>query len=340
MEPMPQPIAADLGSVFHSDWFLSAAKALPFYSGVRAVDGVAIVNNRYQRLGVARGVGSSYSPLSGFWGEGTGGSNSAHHLPQTLKANGFRYLHLPYLGFDASNSAFLHDMVRTDAKPYIISQHERALALVSKGETGEDYLRRAMSAKRRKRGREAENRLKRLGHLSFETSFGKEVSKYHLEAYLTLEDKGWKGQSGSSFLKQQGPLKFLKTLVETSSEEQFSCHVLKVEDRAVAAGLCLHHGATSWYWKTAFDETLSHASPGVALTLELTKFLIDQRGSAILDSCADPGHPMIDGIWAERLPIANLILDLTPEKGWPLATKIIKTEASSKAYLKRLLKKA
>ncbi len=52
-------------------------------------------------------------------------------------------------------------------------------------------------------------------------------------------------------------------------------------------------------FKTAFDEHYARFSPGVLLQ-QANLDLLDDPKIAWVDSCAAPGHPMIDSVWRER----------------------------------------
>lgn len=52
-------------------------------------------------------------------------------------------------------------------------------------------------------------------------------------------------------------------------------------------------------FKTAFDEDYARFSPGVLLQ-QANLDLLDDPAIAWVDSCAAPGHPMIDSVWRER----------------------------------------
>src|SRR3546814_13945194 len=52
-------------------------------------------------------------------------------------------------------------------------------------------------------------------------------------------------------------------------------------------------------FKTAFDEDYARFSPGVLLQQANLDLLEDPK-IAWVDSCAAPGHPMIDSVWRER----------------------------------------
>lgn len=88
---------------------------------------------------------------------------------------------------------------------------------------------------------------------------------------------------------------------------------LMVAGRPVAAGLALTSGDTAWFWKIAYDETFSRASPGVQLALDLTRALAADPAIRRVDSCATPDHPMIDHIWRERLAMADYLVTVVPE---------------------------
>ena len=49
----------------------------------------------------------------------------------------------------------------------------------------------------------------------------------------------------------------------------------------VAASITLRSGNAAWFWKIAYDEAFARASPGVQLTLDLTRDLLaDARAGA------------------------------------------------------------
>ncbi|MBS0529363.1 MAG: GNAT family N-acetyltransferase, partial [Proteobacteria bacterium] len=51
-------------------------------------------------------------------------------------------------------------------------------------------------------------------------------------------------------------------------------------------------------------------SPGVQLTLDLTRHLCADPAIALVDSTASPGHPMIEPIWRGRLAIGDVLIPL------------------------------
>jgi hypothetical protein len=53
-------------------------------------------------------------------------------------------------------------------------------------------------------------------------------------------------------------------------------------------------------------------SPGVQLTLDLTRHLCADPAIAMADSTASPDHPMINPIWRGRLAIGDVLIPLRP----------------------------
>jgi hypothetical protein len=53
-------------------------------------------------------------------------------------------------------------------------------------------------------------------------------------------------------------------------------------------------------------------SPGVQLTLDLTRHLCTDPAIALVDSTASADHPMINPIWRGRLAIGDVLIPLRP----------------------------
>ena len=68
-------------------------------------------------------------------------------------------------------------------------------------------------------------------------------------------------------------------------------------------------------FKTAFDEDYARFSPGVLLQ-QANLDLLDNRQVEWVDSCAAPGHPMIDSVWRERRALiwVNVALSSAPDR--------------------------
>src|SRR5262249_12409674 len=183
--------------------------------------------------------------------------------------------------------------------------HRRAALRV-----GEEAL-TTISAGRLKELRRQRRRLAELGMLSHVRVQGQRKIGAALEAYLALEARGWKGQTGGAAQLAAGTRAFIQESVRAlAAEDKTRIDLLTLDDRPIAAAITLFSGDRAWFWKTAYDETYARCSPGVQLALDLTEELASDPKISLVDSCAVANHPMIDHLWAERLGIADWMIPL------------------------------
>ncbi len=72
----------------------------------------------------------------------------------------------------------------------------------------------------------------------------------------------------------------------------------------------LRHQSRAFFFKIGVDERFAKYSPGVQLTLELTRHLCADPDIASADSTASPDHPMINPIWRGRFAIGDVLIPL------------------------------
>jgi hypothetical protein len=80
----------------------------------------------------------------------------------------------------------------------------------------------------------------------------------------------------------------------------------------VAAAIVLRHQDRAFYFKLGIDERFARLSPGVQLTLDLTRHLCADPVIATADSTASADHPMINPIWRGRFAIGDVLIPLRP----------------------------
>ena len=85
---------------------------------------------------------------------------------------------------------------------------------------------------------------------------------------------------------------------------------LRAGETAVAAGIVLRHQNRAFFFKLGIDERFAKYSPGVQLTLDLTRHLCADPAIASADSTASPDHPMINPVWRGRLAIGDVLIPL------------------------------
>ncbi len=164
---------------------------------------------------------------------------------------------------------------------------------------------RALEAKRRKEWRRLRRRLEDRGKLEFDWSRESDA----VEDFLTLEAAGWKGARGTALTADANRAAFARQMLrEFAARGRLNIGRLTLDWRPIAAGTVLRSGSRAYYWKTAFDENYREFSPGVQLTLEMSRDLEADRELALVDSCADPNHPMIDRLWSARIELADFVL--------------------------------
>ena len=78
----------------------------------------------------------------------------------------------------------------------------------------------------------------------------------------------------------------------------------------LAAGIVLRHQNRAFFFKIGVDERFAKFSPGVQLTLELTRHLCADPKIASADSTASPDHPMINPIWRDRFAVGDMLIPL------------------------------
>ena len=195
----------------------------------------------------------------------------------------------------------------TGRKLAISGAHARA-ALVG-GTTALAAFETQSTTHQRKELRRRRLRLEAKGAVRFETVSAPQDVRPAIEEFLKLEASGWKGRCGTAFLSSPGQAAFVRTLTRDLAR-QGKCRVdtLLLNDRPVAMGIVLNSGGVAAFWKTAYDETFAAQSPGVLLCHELSRQQLQDGDVGLTDSCAIADHPMINGIWRERIEIADMLL--------------------------------
>ena len=195
-------------------------------------------------------------------------------------------------------------------------RHRRAMLVP--GTERAHYIEQSISAKLRKELNRKRRRLGEMGEVRHQTVAEPAAMTNMLDRFLDLEASGWKGRAGTAAANDPGIRAFLQTaLAGLSAEGKARGDVLSVGDRPVAAAIVLRSGATAWDWKIAYDEDYARSSPGVQLTLDLTRSLLADESITRIDSCATEDHPMIDHLWRERLALCDHLIGLE-RSGAPL----------------------
>ncbi|MEH2532979.1 CelD/BcsL family acetyltransferase involved in cellulose biosynthesis [Bradyrhizobium sp. AZCC 1588] len=209
----------------------------------------------------------------------------------------------------AAMKAFTNVLHHGGMQPLVLQSHVRAcLDATADADT---VLRDALGAKKLKELRRQRNRLAENGAVHFDVARTPGEIAAAVETFLVLEASGWKGQRGTALGQHEGDAAFVRRATSALAETgQCEIVTLRAGETPVAAAIVLRHQDRAFYFKLGVDERFAKFSPGVQLTLELTQHLCTDPAIAMVDSTANPDHPMINPIWRGRLAIGDVLIPL------------------------------
>ena len=204
----------------------------------------------------------------------------------------------------------LNEVARRDGlQPRVLQSHRRA-ALDATADA-DALLRDALGGKKLKELRRQRHRMAAHGAVSFTVARTAREVASAIESFLELEASGWKGQRGTALMQTAGDAAFIRrATVALAGQGQCEIVTLRTGERPVAAGIVLRHDTRAFFFKLGVDERFAKFSPGVQLTLELTRHLCADPRITSADSTAGPDHPMINPIWRGRLAIGDVLIPL------------------------------
>jgi CelD/BcsL family acetyltransferase involved in cellulose biosynthesis len=219
----------------------------------------------------------------------------------------------------AAMKAFADVLGRDGMAPLVLQSHVRA-CLEATCDTDE-MLRDALGAKKLKELRRQRNRLAEHGAVQFGVARTPADVAAAIETFLTLEASGWKGQRGTALSQDAGDATFIRRATSAlAGTGQCEIVTLQAGETPVAAAIVLRHQDRAFYFKLGVDERFAKFSPGVQLTLDLTRYLCADPAIRLVDSTAAPDHPMINPIWRGRLAIGDVLIPL--RRGDPVVSLI------------------
>jgi len=211
----------------------------------------------------------------------------------------------------AAMKAFTEVLRQGGLRPRLLQSHVRAVLDATRD--ADELLRDALGAKKLKELRRQRNRLAEHGAIRFDVARTPEEIAPAIETFLTLEASGWKAKRGTALMQDDGDAGFVRRATVALAETgQCEIVTLRAGDTPVAAAIVLRHQDRAFYFKLGVDERFAKWSPGVQLTLELTRHLCADPAIALADSTASADHPMINPIWRGRLEIGDVLIPLRP----------------------------
>lgn len=194
-------------------------------------------------------------------------------------------------------------------EPRVLSSHARAS--LDATQQADQLLRGALGGKKLKELRRQRQRLAEHGIVSVDVARTSDQVTAALETFLQLEASGWKGKRGTALIQHDGDAAFIRCAAPALAESG-QCEIisLRAGETPIAAGVVLRHQDRAFFFKLGIDERFAKYSPGVQLTLELTRHLCTDPTIASADSTASADHPMINPIWRGRLAIGDALIPL------------------------------
>jgi CelD/BcsL family acetyltransferase involved in cellulose biosynthesis len=275
----------------------------------------------------------------------TAADEAAQKLMRRARDAGAHALILRDIPLDgAVMKTFARVLDACDLCPTVLQSRRRACLDATRD--ADELLRDALGAKKFKELRRQRRRLAEHGEVSFAIARTPDDVAGALEVFLKLEAGGWKGVRGTALLQSEGDAAFIRRAATLLAEHN-QCEVatLSAGATAVAAAIILRHQDRAFYFKLGVDERFARLSPGVQLTLDLTRHFCADPAIALVDSLAAPDHPMINPIWRGRLMIGDVLIPLARRdpmvaliRAALMARQAIRTPASRAVHLIRRLK--
>ena len=236
--------------------------------------------------------------------------DAAASLLDGARQAGAHALMLRDVSLDGTAMTAFTEVLRSDGlKPRVLQSHVRAALDATLD--ADDLLREALGPKKLKELRRQRNRLAETGAVHFDVARTPSDVTNALETFLRLEASGWKAKRGTALIQHEGDATFIRRATSALADTgQCEIVTLRSGETPVAAAIVLRHQDRAFYFKLGVDERFSKFSPGVQLTLDLTRHLCADPSIALVDSTADPDHPMINPIWRGRLAIGDVLIPL------------------------------
>jgi CelD/BcsL family acetyltransferase involved in cellulose biosynthesis len=211
----------------------------------------------------------------------------------------------------AAMKAITEALRQSGMRPLVLQSHARAC--LDARRDADELLRNALGGKKLKELRRQRNRLAEHGAVRFEVARTLEEVTTAIETFMALEASGWKARRGTALKQDEGDAGFIRRATAgLAATGQCEIVTLHAGETPVAAAIVLRHQDRAFYFKLGVDERFAKFSPGVQLTLELTRHLCASAVIATADSTASADHPMINPIWRGRLKIGDVLIPLRP----------------------------
>ncbi|MCX5514303.1 hypothetical protein C3941_14605 [Kaistia algarum] len=221
----------------------------------------------------------------------------------------------PDLPLDGPSAAILRRFAAAEGRPVAeIGAYRRAA--LRRGSSGETPFRLQIERRRRKEFARQRRRLAESGHLVARRVGPGPDLESAVMAFLALEAEGWKGRRRTALAADPASRAFALAAMLRSPQGSVTIDCIDLDGSPVAMLVSFRMAGLVATWKIAHDEAFARFSPGVQVMLEASEAWLSDATVTNLDSLAAADHPMIDGLWPERIRIG--VLAVGPVGGSPL----------------------
>jgi hypothetical protein len=182
-------------------------------------------------------------------------------------------------------------------------------ALIQRGADGESYCAAAMNHASRKEWKRQRRRLGEQGDLQTRVLQADDNADRWITQFLDLEASGWKGKEQTALGMSDADRAYFRTIAQNAhARGQLQMLGIFFNEQPIALKCNFLSQDGGFAFKIAFDEAYAKSSPGVQLELDNIDELHRRPDLRWMDSCAIPGHFMINRLWKERRTIQCLLI--------------------------------
>ncbi|HEX8418071.1 MAG TPA: GNAT family N-acetyltransferase [Methylobacterium sp.] len=188
--------------------------------------------------------------------------------------------------------------------------------------------------------RRRQRRLAETGPVRLDTVTGGPELAEAVEAFLVLEQSGWKGAAGTALACRPQTAAFARALFAGGTGPvRTRADILRTGERACAISLALVAGGTACLLKTAYDEAERANAPGLVLEAEIVRALHETAFADRLDS-ATLGGSALESLYRDRETVAEIVA--LPERSalsLERRLRLARFEHAARAEAKRVLRR-
>lgn len=182
-------------------------------------------------------------------------------------------------------------------------------AFLRRAADAETYCTAAMNHQSRKEWRRQRRRLGEQGKLETRILRPGDFADPWIEQFLALEAAGWKGKEATALAMNDTDRAYFRTIAQNAHAlGRLQMLGIYFNDAPIALKCNFLTQDGGFALKIAFDESHAKFSPGVQLELDNIDELHRRADLTWMDSCAIPGHFMINRLWKDRRTIQNLVI--------------------------------